>query len=211
MYVKYLNIQRLVDVGSHKGEFLEFFTSVSSIKTFFCFEPQKSPYDVLKKKFKKNKKVKTFNYALGDKNHKKKLYPSNLTSTTSLAKFNKDSLYFKFKNLLTRDDIKKRKWEEGYLINIKTLDRVFKNISLKKTLLKIDVEGYEIYVLKGAIKKIREISYILVECQFGNHYKTSFKEVKVFLLKNGFKIIKNFYYPTFHYKDILFKNLYKNI
>ena len=72
MYVQYLNIQRLVDVGSHKGEFLQIFTSVSSIKTFFCFEPQKLAYDVLKKNFKKNKKIKTFNYALGDRNHKKK-------------------------------------------------------------------------------------------------------------------------------------------
>ena len=210
MYVQYLNIQRLVDVGSHKGEFLQIFTSVSSIKTFFCFEPQKLAYDVLKKNFKKNKKIKTFNYALGDRNHKKKLYLSNLTSTTSLAKLNKDSLYLKFKNLLTRDNNKKRNGG-GYLINIKTLDKVFKNISLKKTLLKIDVEGYEIYVLNGASKKIKEIPYILIEHQFGNHYQTSFKEVKVFLLKNGFKIIKNFYFPTFHYKDILFKNSYKNI
>jgi FkbM family methyltransferase len=210
-YVQHLNIQRLIDVGSHKGEFLQIFTSVSSIKIFFCFEPQKLAFNVLKKKFKKNKKIKTFNYALGNRNHKKKLYLSNLTSTTSLAKFNKDSLYLKFKNLLTGDNNNKRNGGDGYLINIKTLDKVFKNISLKKTLLKIDVEGYEIYVLKGALKKIKEITYILIEHRFGNHYQTSFKEVKVFLLKNGFKIIKNFYFPTFHYKDILFKNSYKNI
>ena len=210
-YVQYLNIQRLVDVGSHKGEFSQIFTSVNSIKTFFCFEPQKLAYDVLKKKFKKKTKIKTFNYALGDRNHKKKLYLSNLTSTTSLAKLNKNSLYLKFKNLLTGDNNYKRNGGGGYLVNIKTLDKVFKDISLKKTLLKIDVEGYEIYVLKGALKKIKEIPYILIEHQFGNHYQTSFKEVKVFLLKNGFKIIKNFYFPTFHYKDILFKNSYKNI
>ena len=201
LYSKNLDFNNLIDIGTHKGEFLESFLKIKKIKKFYCFEPQKKIYDNLKKKFIKEKKIKLYNYALGDTCLNKKIYINNLTSTSTLSKFNHRSKYLKFKNFLTGNDLKNQK---SYFINQKTIDKVFKKISLKKTFVKIDVEGYEYKVLVGAQKKINQLTYILVENQFFNQYK-NYGNIKNFLLKNNFEIVKNFYFPTFHYKDVLYK------
>ena len=78
-------------------------------------------------------------------------------------------------------------------------------MNLQPEIIKIDVEGYEYQVLLGAKKKIQEVSYVLIEHQFFNQYKNNVNKVKKFLFKNKFEIVKNFYFPTFHYKDVLFK------
>ena len=60
------------------GEFLNSFLKIKIFKKFYCFEPQKEIYKNLKKKFKNNKKIKLYNYSLGDSQSKKKMYLSNL-------------------------------------------------------------------------------------------------------------------------------------
>ena len=77
---------------------------------------------------------------------------------------------------------------------------------LKIVFLKIDVEGYEYNVLRGASYKIKDVKYILIENQFSNQYQNDFNKIKKLLNKNNFKLIKSFYYPSLHYKDMLFKN-----
>ena len=104
--------------------------------------------------------------------------------------------------------MQKNHFEKKTIIKTSTMDLLFKNISLNKSFLKIDVEGYEINVLKGAKKKLKEVSFVLIEHQFGNHYKNSnFGLVDKYLKKNNFKVLKNFYFPTLHYKDVLYKKI----
>ena len=201
-YSRYLEFNNLIDIGCHKGEFLKSFLKLKKIEKFYCFEPQKKIFKDLKKNFKNNKKIKFYNFALGNKLEIKKIYISNLSSTSTLSQFNHNSKYLRFKNFLIRTDTSK---QINSHIQQKTLDQVFKNISLKKSYLKIDVEGYEYNVLLGSKKKIKEVPYVLVEHQIFNQYKNNFNQVKNFLLRNKFEIIKNFYFPTLHYKDVLFK------
>jgi FkbM family methyltransferase len=199
-YIKKLNFTNLIDVGAHEGEFLTSVVKIKKIKNFFVFEPQSTPFKILSKKFEKNKKIKLYNLALGNIIFFKKLYLSKLTSTSTMSIINKKSLYLKLKNLLIRDKLKIYK-----KVKVDTIDHIFKHISLKNTFLKIDVEGYEMNVLKGCKKKINEISFVLVECQFGSHYiNNNFKKVKDFLLRNNFKFKKSFYFPLLNYKDVLF-------
>ncbi len=102
--------------------------------------------------------------------------------------------------------MQKNNFEKKTKIKTSTMDTLFKNISLNKSFLKIDVEGYEINVLKGARKKLKEVSFVLIEHQFGNHYKNvNFALVDKYLKDNNFRVIKDFYFPTLHYKDILYK------
>lgn len=205
-YIEKLNFINLIDVGAHEGEFLTSVVKIKKIKNFFVFEPQSTPFKILTKKFKKNKKIKLYNLALGNIIFFKKLYISKLTSTSTMSKINNKSLYLKLKNLLIRDKLKIYK-----KVKVDTIDHIFKHISLKNTFLKIDVEGYEMNVLKGCKKKINEISFVLVECQFGGHYiNNNFKEVKDFLLKNNFELKKSFYFPLLNYKDVLFSRCKDN-
>ena len=137
---------------------------------------------------------------MGEKAKKTRLFLSKLTSTATLSSFNKVSLYLKFKNFLLDDQN-----QLSITVKQKTFDQIFKNINIKESFLKIDVEGYELNVLKGSKKKIKEVKYILIEDQFFNQYKNDFNKVKEFLIKNNFEILKIFNFPTLHYRDILFK------
>jgi len=88
------------------------------------------------------------------------------------------------------------------------VDKVFENITLQKALLKIDVEGLEMNVIKGSRTKLKEIPFILIENQFGNHYKNNnFNDIIKFLSNQNFKIHKKFVFPTLHYQDVLFKKI----
>ena len=200
-YSQKLNIHILIDVGSHQGEFISRFIKHKKIKKLFCFEPNVKLFKKLQENYKKNKKIILFDYALGEKNAKKKLYLSNLSYNSTMSSFNKKSNYLKFKDLILGDQ--KKKFD---IIKQRKFDDIFKKINIKNSFLKLDVEGYEIKVLHGLKKKIKEIKYILIEHQFSNQYTNKFHENKNFLVKNNFKIIKVFYFPTLHYRDILFVN-----
>ena len=201
-YSKNLNFEIMIDVGSHQGEFVSRFLHFKKIKNFFCFEPNKVLYKKLYKKYKNNKKIMIFDHALGHDLSNKKLFLSNLSYNSTMSSFNKNSKYLKFKNLILKDN----KNQKFITIKQKMFDNVFRNKNIKNSFLKIDVEGYEYNVLKGASKKLKDAKYILIEHQFSNQYQNNFNKFKKLLINQKFIIIKSFYYPTFHYRDILFIN-----
>ena len=57
-YLKKLNLKELIDVGAHKGEFLSYVIKINSIKKFYAFEPQSKIFNILRKNFSKNRKIK---------------------------------------------------------------------------------------------------------------------------------------------------------
>ena len=97
-------------------------------------------------------------------------------------------------------------FERVYEVETNTVDKIFENINLQKALLKIDVEGFEMNVIEGSQMKLREISFIMLENQFGNHFKNNkFRDIKKYLSERNFVIYKKFLFPTLHYQDVLFK------
>jgi len=202
-YLQKLNLKELIDVGAHKGEFLENIIKINSIKRFYAFEPQVSIFRILKRNFSNNKKVKLINMGLSERPSNKIIYINKLSSTSTMSKFNKKSKYLKFKNMLTRS---KKNYIDKYPVKTSSIDIFFKKIKFKNCLLKIDVEGFEYNVLKGGKSKIGEVNYILIENQFGNLYENkSFNEIKSYLYKKKFKVLKKFIFPTLHYQDVIFK------
>jgi len=203
MYLKKLDIDKVIDIGAHKGEFLEKMLKIEKVKSFYAFEPQKDIFDGLNKKFSKNNRITLLNYAVDKEIANKKLQINNLSMTSSLAEVNEKSLYLKLKNFLTNS---KSNFVDEYEVETNTVDNIFKNENLEKALLKIDVEGYEMNVIKGSKTKLKEIPFIIIENQFGNHYKNNdFTDIKDLLLKFNFVVSKKFIFPTMHYQDVLFK------
>ena len=60
---------------------------------------------------------------------------------SSLAEVNENSFYLKFINFLAQSQ---SSFEGEYEVKTNTVDKIFEDISLQKTLLKIDVEDFEI-------------------------------------------------------------------
>ena len=204
-YLCELDIEKIIDIGAHKGEFLEKVVKIEKINSFYAFEPQKNIFNELSKKFSNNKKMTLFNYAMDKEITKKKLKINKLSMTSSLSEIDEKSLYLKFKNFLTQA---KSNFEDEYEVQTNTVDKIFEDISLKKTLLKIDVEGFEINVIKGSRIKLKEIPFVMLENQFGNHYKNNnFNDIVKLLTEENFKIYKKFIFPTMHYQDVLFKKV----
>ena len=204
-YLSELDIEKIIDIGAHKGEFLERMLKLEKVNSFYAFEPQKNVFEELNERFSDNEKVTLFNYAMDKEIANKKLRINKFSMTSSLAEYNEKSFYLKIKNFLT---FSKSNFENEYEIQTKTVDKIFEDISLEKTLLKIDVEGFEMNVIEGSQAKLKQIEFILLENQFGNHYKNNnFEDIIKFLSKQNFEICKKFIFPTLHYQDVLFKKI----
>jgi len=202
-YLRELDIEKIIDIGAHKGEFLESILKIEKVNSFYAFEPQKNIFKELSKKFVKNKKVTLFNYAMDKEISNKKLKINKISMKSSLAEVNENSFYLKFINFLAQSQ---SSFEGEYEVKTNTVDKIFEDINLQKALLKIDVEGFEMNVIKGSQIKLEEISFIMLENQFGNHFKNNnFKDITKFLSKRNFMICKKFLFPTLHYQDVLFK------
>ena len=202
-YLLELDIEKIIDIGAHKGEFLESMLKIEKVNSFYAFEPQKNIFKELNEKFVKNEKVTLFNCAMDKEISNKKLRINKISMKSSLAEINENSLYLKFINFLSQSH---SSFEGEYEVKTNTVDKVFGNINLHKALLKIDVEGFEMNVIEGSQTKLGEISFILLENQFGNHFKNNnFKDITKFLSERNYIISKKFLFPTLHYQDVLFK------
>lgn len=139
-----------VDVGANIGNHTLFFSSICNLKTF-AFEPSNKIRKILKKNVEINNlndDVKVLPFALGDTNEEARLiYPNDCND--GMARVEKGA-------------------DKGETIQIKTLD----DYKLDKVvLLKIDVEGMELNVIKGAIKTIkRNRPVVFVELQTVEEY-----------------------------------------
>ena len=63
-FLKLIDFDNIIDVGSHKGEFLSYVLKLNKIKKVYAFEPQIEINKILKQKYIKNKNVEIFNIAL---------------------------------------------------------------------------------------------------------------------------------------------------
>ena len=135
------------DVGANIGKKTGLFLSLGA--KVVCVEPQKNCIDILSEKFKDNKNVKIINTALGEKEDELDIFisPSDTVSTMSRDFIETTSLE-RFKGIV---------WDKKEKVKVTTLDNIISEYGLPDYC-KIDVEGYELEVLKGLTKKIKFIS-----------------------------------------------------
>ncbi len=95
-------------------------------------------------------------------------------------------------------------------ILVKKLDDYLKDFNFKKIdILKIDTEGYELNVLKGAISNLKKIKYIYFEHHYDNMIikKYTFRDINKILVENNFKKVfktKMIFRKSFEY---IYENL----
>tara|TARA_Y100000389_G_scaffold203098_1_gene250431 strand:+ start:4963 stop:5661 length:699 start_codon:yes stop_codon:yes gene_type:complete len=201
-----LKINYIFDVGSHKGESIEYFVKLKNLKMIQSFEPQNDIFLLLKKKYGNNKKISLNKIALSSNTKFKDFFITDLSSTSTFSKLNRKSFWLKIKNKILN---KKNSIVNKIKIKSLTIDKFVKQKKIKKIdLLKIDTEGHELEVLKGAFKTIKEkkIKYILIELHFSKMYKNySNQRIEEFLKKNNFYLIKKFNFPFLTFVDCLYK------
>tara|TARA_B100000131_G_scaffold288032_1_gene299097 strand:+ start:479 stop:1153 length:675 start_codon:yes stop_codon:yes gene_type:complete len=201
-FLKNYKIDLIIDIGSHKGEFIKNIIKYINFQKAYTFEPQKEVFDILKKNLINDNRILHNNLGISDKVGKKKIIINKLTSTSTMSKLDESSYFLKLKNFL----IKQKKIKEIYDVETTTVDDYFKGLNLQNTLLKIDVEGHEFNVLEGSKNTIKKIDFVLIENQYFDIYKdNNINECHSFLKNNQFDLIKKFRFPTLHFEDRLYK------
>ncbi len=94
--------------------------------------------------------------------------------------------------------------EQGNIVMMR-LDDICKDLKIIN-LLKIDVEGYELSVLRGGINALEKTKFIFVEIldSLTKDYSYSSNDIKKFLKENNFKQFKNLRNGNFIYKNKLY-------
>jgi len=197
----------ILDVGAHIGEltqiFLKNFVNVNKI---YCFEPQKEIFSSLKNKFKKNLRVICINKACSDKTTDSEFNISFHRRSSSLEKINTNNFYHKIKSFIVLGKIRDLLYRRVKIRTI-TLDQFLKNRKLSIDLLKIDVEGSELKVLKGCKKNIKNIKVILIEILNHNLITDySREDIFSFLKKNNFELYSACKFPLYRFEDRIYIN-----
>ena len=205
-----LDLKTIFDIGAHKGEFSSHILKYFKSSKIYAFEPQSEIYLKLKERFYQSKNIYPYNKALSDKNKKKKLNINIKTSTSTFSKYNKNSNWRKLKEFLLTGS-NKSSFVKSEIVDVTSIDNFCKKKNINKIdLLKIDTEGHEAEVLKGANKMLKKnIRYILLEFHFSKIYQ-NYDRVKIenILEKNNFKLVKKFKFPFLTFEDRIYKKLF---
>ena len=129
---------------------------------------------------------------LGDKSSKSYINQTIESSSSTINEINQDSKYLK-KKLQILNIKNKDVFYHKIPIQISTIDLFIEKHHIKNIdLLKIDTEGFEFNILKGALKYIQRINLIYFEHHYDDMIIKNYKfgDIHDLLKDKGFKMIK---------------------
>ena len=194
-YSKYLEDKHILDIGSNIGLISLAICKNLNYKSINLFEPNPNYLNYSKQILSNYNNIFFHNVGVGNENDKKILY-SNKEENIGWNTF------------LTKDPLQNDNFinhMEQHLCEIIKLDDFLKDIK-NIDFIKIDVEGYEAYVIEGAFELIKKFKpYIYVEVGWGiNHPEWNYNfEIYKKLFEIGYKKV-DFTNCT---QDILFEPL----
>ena len=179
-----------LDVGANFGQTIDEFSEIFPDCRINSFEPSPTVYEFLRKKTSKMENVRIWNYGIG--------------STTKPLVLNENSN----PNMSSFLEIGKDGWgsiENKTSVPMTTVDKFCQEQNIEKIdVLKIDTQGFEFEVLKGAEISMQDnkIGLLYFEVTFIEMYKElpSFGELYNLVINNGFELVT--IYPI-KYKDNL--------
>ena len=181
----------IIDAGANIGLYSIIGSRlVGEAGKIYSFEPSKENFNLLLKNIELNEveNIVPINMGLGDK------IGETLILTQNLENGDAEKYILKSENKINKPDIGLKKTQLSEPIALDTLDNFLLKKNIKKVdFLKIDVEGYEHYIFKGAenlLKNNPEI-IILFECadHFAKRAGSSQAEVFTFLKNLGIDIV----------------------
>ena len=183
----------IFDVGGNKGQSIERFLNIFKDPEIHSFEPIKSEFDVMVKKFEGKNNVILNNFAIGEKKGIKEFNITAKTGNSSFNNINKKSKWLKVRSKQFNTN------EEDYVvakekIKLETIDNYTKEKKIKRIdLIKIDTQGYEDKVLEGGMSVLKKghIGAIVTEIMFDDCYDKyfSFSDIEKYLIPNNFRMV----------------------
>ena len=172
-----LAISGVIHVGGHYGEEIPDYIKLN-IKNIYLFEPLKENFEILQKQVLKHNvdsNVQSYCYALGAEDREQKIYLSSNNLESS-------SLLQPDQHLIDHPTVK---FDGERNIKVKKLDQ-FKIFN--SNFLNMDVQGFELEVLKGSLETLKKIDYIYCEVNRASTYKNNplVNDLDIFLEEYNF-------------------------
>lgn len=177
--LKKLKIKTVFDIGASRGNYSKMVRDHFPKAQIYSFEPHPKTFIELNKKRKKLK-LKTYKLGFSDKERKSKLW--GFSKAEGHENLTLPSIY--------KDVIRKihKKEAESFKIQLTTIDKFTKSESIERIdLLKVDTEGSEYEILKGAKNLIRNKKILVIQFEFNEMNVIS----RVFLL-DFIKLLKGY-------------------
>jgi FkbM family methyltransferase len=183
VWLKERGYKTIIDIGANEGQFTCKILEVIPDAKYLCFEPIPEVYEQLKFNVKKYKNISIFNLALGERNGEAKININQYSPSSSILEMlelHKENFNFAIQTEQSR-------------IRIARLDDFLSDEIDPPILLKIDVQGYEMDVLKGAERILGQSELIIIETTFIALYENQplFEEVYDYMIGKGFKYAGN--------------------
>jgi FkbM family methyltransferase len=166
-----------IDIGAYRGDFFEILQEEKNIAMALLVEPQEDLFQELSKKFGMNPDFILSNRLLSNKKEETIFFVHEMKATSSILPIDK----------LIEKDLQMKHGKE-IRMNSLTLDDLTKDKFPVVHLLKIDVQGAELMVLKGAVETLKRTQKIWIEVSFRPLYSGSpvFNDIYSFMLDHGF-------------------------
>lgn len=184
-WLQHRNIKTILDIGANIGQFANMIHSIIPEASIYSFEPIEKCFKSLQMNTSHFPKIQCFCCAVGDKNATTVIHTNEFTPSSSLLKM--ADLHVK-SFPYTRNTIEEE-------VQVRTLDSLLSQTPLEPNVLaKIDVQGFELNVLRGSQETLLKVDILLVETSFYRLYENQplFDDVYQYLRSRGFSYRGNF-------------------
>jgi FkbM family methyltransferase len=175
------SFQTVIDVGANRGQFAAVARRLFPAARIYSFEPLTGPAAEFKKALGRDRGIQLFNNAVGPVSGSLPIYVTNKDDSSSLLKPS-----------AMQGDIFGIKTEQMNHVTVRRLSECLtKEDIVAPALLKIDVQGSELDVLKGAHDLIDHFDAIYVECSFIQLYENQplFGDIVEWTAPRGFQLV----------------------
>ena len=182
--LRFLQVDVVLDVGANEGQYAQQLRADLGFRGRICsFEPVVEPYHILAAKAVDDPHWTTYNVGLGD-------VPERATINVA-ANWENSSLLDMLPAHL--DAAPESRFVGSEQIEIQTLDAMFRDLVRpgEHVFLKVDTQGYEGRVLRGAEQSLRAIETVQLEMPLAPLYdgELGFGELVRLMLDDGFEIV----------------------
>jgi FkbM family methyltransferase len=170
----------IIDVGGADGTTPKIFSKAFPDKMIYVFEPINENCIAIEKLIREYPNIRLISKAAGSSEGKITINKARSITSSSIFELNAD------KGSAVFADSLKNEGKEN--IELTTIDNA---VPLRNTaIMKIDVQGFELEVLKGAVRILRNTKVIVLEMNNHDYYKGAPKyyEIDEYLRKNNFSI-----------------------
>jgi FkbM family methyltransferase len=174
-----MKVNGVLHIGAHFGEEHHLYLT-HGIMNIAYFEPIRSNFEVLNSRVTDGSLL--YNIALGSEEREVEMYVETQNNGQSSSVLEPGLHLVQYPNIV---------FHKRETVQMRRLDDVIDNSSAKYNMINMDVQGYELEVLKGGVRTLANVDYIISEINRDEVYKgcARIEQLQEFLYPHGFVLM----------------------